>query len=617
MTTFDATYSPEDNKLRLYASSRLDAKTYADAKKHGFRWAPKQELFVAPAWTPSRETFLLNLCGEIGDEDTSLVDRAETRAERFDTYSNKRATDAQRASDGVKAITDGIPMGQPILVGHHSEKHARRDAQRIENGMRKAIKMWETSEYWQYRAAGAIRHSKYKELPVVRARRIKKIEADKRKSERIIKNAEKLLKLWHGADSMKRKDGTPLTFLEGATAVANYFDHLSGSFPLDKYPRQPPASQYEGSMSLWSALDGGVITPEQAREMAIRSHERRIPHAERWLAHENNRLTYEKAMLDEQGGTDLLKPKPRKKLLPLCNYRAADGIDVMNIYNRGETIHMPQIEMTKAEYAKICSDYKGARPVENSHRVRTTMRKFSLYSVFLTDSKTHPKPEAIEDTPREIAPPRIAAAQPAQRPERTEADAMRESLKQGIEVVAAPQLFPTPRDLAQRMADEADIQPGHKVLEPSAGTGMLIGAMGYRMFTGLPRDEGHPMHDKQGQIVAVEINHSLAGNLKREFPKTEVICSDFLQFDSHLPGTRKFDRIIMNPPFANGADIKHIKHAATMLAPGGVLVALCADGPRQAKQLEPMADLWEPLPADTFKKQGTGVNIVLLTIKAS
>ncbi len=44
-----ATYSPEDNKLRLYPSCRLDSETYARVKAAGFRWAPKQELFVAPA----------------------------------------------------------------------------------------------------------------------------------------------------------------------------------------------------------------------------------------------------------------------------------------------------------------------------------------------------------------------------------------------------------------------------------------------------------------------------------------------------------------------------------------------------------------------------------------
>jgi 16S rRNA G1207 methylase RsmC len=73
----------------------------------------------------------------------------------------------------------------------------------------------------------------------------------------------------------------------------------------------------------------------------------------------------------------------------------------------------------------------------------------------------------------------------------------------------------------------------------------------------------------------------------------------------------------MNPPFARGADIEHIKHALTMLAPGGKLVALCANGPRQQEQLRHLADTWEELPADTFKDQGTTVRSVLLTITRS
>jgi hypothetical protein len=61
-------------------------------KAAGFKWAPKQELFVAPMWTPQREDLLLELCGEIDDEDTSL-ERAEQRAERSEEYSDKRGAD--------------------------------------------------------------------------------------------------------------------------------------------------------------------------------------------------------------------------------------------------------------------------------------------------------------------------------------------------------------------------------------------------------------------------------------------------------------------------------------------------------------------------------------------
>ena len=125
MTNYTATYSPEDNKLRLYALSRLPAAVYARVTAAGFKWAPKQQLFVAPMWTPEREDLLIELCGEIGDEDTSLVERAEERADRFEEYSDKRTDDAERARAAVSEIADGIPLGQPILVGHHSAKRAR------------------------------------------------------------------------------------------------------------------------------------------------------------------------------------------------------------------------------------------------------------------------------------------------------------------------------------------------------------------------------------------------------------------------------------------------------------------------------------------------------------
>lgn len=80
---YRATYSPDDNKLRLYAVSRLDPETYKKVHDAGFRWAPKQALFVAPAWTPGREDVLLSLAGEIEDEDSTLAERQEARAERF------------------------------------------------------------------------------------------------------------------------------------------------------------------------------------------------------------------------------------------------------------------------------------------------------------------------------------------------------------------------------------------------------------------------------------------------------------------------------------------------------------------------------------------------------
>lgn len=61
----------------------------------------------------------------------------------------------------------------------------------------------------------------------------------------------------------------------------------------------------------------------------------------------------------------------------------------------------------------------------------------------------------------------------------------------------------------------------------------------------------------------------------------------FLSLDPDDLGS--FDHVIMNPPFENANDIRHIQHAKAFLKPRGLLVAICADGPRQREKLMPLA----------------------------
>ncbi|EHW1391827.1 hydrolase, partial [Salmonella enterica] len=107
---YRATYSPDDNKLRLYAALRLDDETYQKIHAVGFRWAPKQELFVAPAWTPAREDVLLSLAGDIEDDDNTLFDRQEQRADRFSGYSEKRAGESEQTLAQVDALASAVPF---------------------------------------------------------------------------------------------------------------------------------------------------------------------------------------------------------------------------------------------------------------------------------------------------------------------------------------------------------------------------------------------------------------------------------------------------------------------------------------------------------------------------
>jgi 16S rRNA G1207 methylase RsmC len=630
MLTFNATYSPDDNKLRLYASGRLDKALYDRVRTTGFIWAPKQELFVAPMWTPSRADLCEELAGEIGDEDKNLVERAEERAERFEDYSEKRAADADNARRHVSSIADGIPFGQPILIGHHSERHARRDAEKIESGMRRAVKMWETSKYWIDRAQGALAHAQHAERADVRARRIKKIEADKRKAERETAEATHNIKLWAKmGETEAMQNGKTLTVYEVAVIISNRCN-ISKCFTLAEYPRELPKSQYEGLMSIYSALTDGIITPEQARDICIRVYERSNARRARWIEHYNNRLAYERAMLGESGY--ILPPKkPTKAALPILNY--GGEVQYKNRYSRGEIITTQAHGMTKAEFAAIYKDYKGTFiSADGTHRIRSAIISNNgtrgLCAVYLTDSKQHTKPGGelitreqqataarIEKGQRElqvkikqhadirahnklviagtVAPsPKAEAVTPS-----ADFDAMRESLRAGVQVITAPQLFPTPLDLAARMVELAGVEPGARVLEPSAGTGNIAAQVA---------------RNTQASLLCVEVNQALCSGLQRA--GYVVQSADFLETSpDDLGGV--FDCVIMNPPFENAADIKHILHAQKFLRDGGRLVAICADGPRQRAALMPLADLWEDLPPGTFKNQGTNVNTALVVIQ--
>lgn len=607
MTTYEATYDAADDKLRLRADTRLDDETYARLKAAGFGWAPKQDLFFA-VWSPSREDLLTELAGDIDEESTSLEDRAAARAERFADYQGKRKRDAEQARQAVSRIADGIPLGQPILIGHHSERHARRDAEKIQNGMRRTVKLWETSAYWAARAAGTLAHAERNERPDVRARRIKKLEADKRSHERDLKASTSFLALWQRLDqdgSITKKSGEPSTFQERAAHIAN----------LDRSMHGP-----------WSEIESGRMIPADAQAKYAANHERIIDESNRWIAHIDHRLIYERTLLAESGYTPPPK-KPTKAALPILNY---SGRVKTRDYRRNpeDDVEVDLVGITKDEWAKIHADYKGTCvSADGTHRLRTAMlhrpgARYGLSVVYLTDSKQHPRPDAAtvsaqaekDEAARDALMARKLTemqmrvqASAEKRTEREQAeqeaapfDAIKGALEAGVQVVVAPQLFPTPPELAERMVELAKIGPRMKVLEPSAGTGNILRAI----------IDAEP----SARVDAVEINQALCDALPSKLMEAEeAFCHDFLKCTVGQIG--RFDRILMNPPFSHGADVAHIKHALHFLHRDGRIVAICADGPRQQAELRPLATTWEELPADAFSSQGTNVRTVLMSIE--
>lgn len=72
-------------------------------------------------------------------EECGTVDFSADRAEHYEDRAERAARRADAAHGKADATSSLIPFGQPILVGHHSERRHRRDLDKINSNMRKAI----------------------------------------------------------------------------------------------------------------------------------------------------------------------------------------------------------------------------------------------------------------------------------------------------------------------------------------------------------------------------------------------------------------------------------------------------------------------------------------------
>lgn len=117
------------------------------------------------------------------DVQADKVARASARADALDAKSERLEATSEARHGAARQIADGIPFGQPILVGHHSERRARRDAERIHNNMRAAVDA-DAAARETARRAEAARANTRPESPATTANRLDKLRADLRRIQR-------------------------------------------------------------------------------------------------------------------------------------------------------------------------------------------------------------------------------------------------------------------------------------------------------------------------------------------------------------------------------------------------------------------------------------------------
>jgi hypothetical protein len=77
------------------------------------------------------------------------------RIERLRSRAQKLTAKGHGALSAARATSERIPFGQPILVGHHSERRHRRDVERIDAGFRRGFEALEEAKDLTRRADAA------------------------------------------------------------------------------------------------------------------------------------------------------------------------------------------------------------------------------------------------------------------------------------------------------------------------------------------------------------------------------------------------------------------------------------------------------------------------------
>lgn len=183
MDTIIHTYETTTSIHWLEFDHKPDEGTRAILKGQGWRWSG-----AAGKW---RKAGLLTKLPELPGyeyEEAGAADYSAERAEYYESRADRATERANAAHSRADAIAGMIPFGQPILVGHHSERRHRRDLGKIEADMRKAIEEREKAGRLNYRAEAAERHQSEKQDPGAIARRLEKIRQDLANTERIIAN---------------------------------------------------------------------------------------------------------------------------------------------------------------------------------------------------------------------------------------------------------------------------------------------------------------------------------------------------------------------------------------------------------------------------------------------
>lgn len=176
--------------------------------------------------------------------------------------------------------------------------------------------------------------------------------------------------------------------------------------------------------------------------------------------------------------------------------------------------------------------------------------------------------------------------------------------------------FPTPVKVVDKMIETANLKPDSIMLESSAGTGRIL-------------DEAKKVINSVDNFVVIEMNGERQRILRDKGYKVDFngTFEDSLKDSETLKKIKNCDKVVINPPFKNDSDVKHLLISYMFCADNADVVSILQENSlyydrqihRVFKEFLSLIgkDAYEvvSLPAGSFKDELTTVDTVIFHIK--
>jgi hypothetical protein len=166
------TYKPSLGQIGLINSRDRAAKQWQINHAADTLRAAGHDVIVEIDDTPARS---------FAEVEQDSYDRAEDRVDRHTARAERASSDADARWQAERRIRDAYPMGQPILIGHHSEGRHRRDLARADRHAGKGIAAYRLAKTETHRADAAAGYQAGRENVPTTLRRIERLAATERK----------------------------------------------------------------------------------------------------------------------------------------------------------------------------------------------------------------------------------------------------------------------------------------------------------------------------------------------------------------------------------------------------------------------------------------------------